>query len=827
MTSAGTQDISPTAPATTSFQQKEITTAQAGGNSEPDSNGVSFSVPSGALNSDVTAQLTALVAVGELPQALQENYTLDSPFYSVSTQNQDSGTGLATLTFPALNAKSQILAVIDDRYPILLNIKPQDGKLTVRTHLGAGDVDGLPPIGTSDPGGSIYYAVITPKGDLGSISADLVIPVDSQWQQTNTNTNCSPEIIKSRDAGFACRANSSGSVVVSYNASLGMTGNDVDNVVNKIEVMMKTYADLGFTSARSWPDAPMIVVVADRSGDPIYKNLSGVIYLPVDIARDIERSGNALWHEMGHWVQNKSYNMTLAYWSDAKKWWIEVSAENMVMLAAPDYIKNNMDTYGTITAEDNSQALTNSPYQWTTDLYVHAQLVKLNMCESGCPLSQKSFVEAINNGIYPYSDESKQAALTANLDEYARYLLGVSPLKANTSISLLAVASQANYGQGVSISFSNTKGSFYILQDGNAPQVTVQKKNGWNNLVFSVPIQKDGVYPLEILSGIKGQSAGLPAMLTISPGAPFYYRLDNGDVEYNDGSKQIVLGPIHLTMGISDLRLVALSKTGEQSFNGRLEVIDLKGAWAIEPGEMVSKNIVCSGDAETLAFSQDLAKSFAMLSGIFTLFGDMTPNATDGSSLDWTSVAGRQSSGIDSAGFSMKGTALITENGVKLQTGLEMSPPTSSSSTKMPPLVAVPGLAMLALLPAGKIRQIRDGKKRKLAIIMIIGFVGLLLVGCVGLSITGTINSDMTITGLQYVGGTEKVTIAFGQPMTGDPIWRITDGTATYQINLTIIPKSLDGQGYDTSKTAICSGPATFKITGGIYPDVTVLLPAD
>ncbi|MBK8935421.1 MAG: hypothetical protein IPM76_24510 [Chloroflexi bacterium] len=61
--------------------------------------------------------------------ALEETYSIDSPFVSVTTTGLNDGVGKAILRLPAPNPNSQLVAVIDDVYLAILNVSPQDGYL--------------------------------------------------------------------------------------------------------------------------------------------------------------------------------------------------------------------------------------------------------------------------------------------------------------------------------------------------------------------------------------------------------------------------------------------------------------------------------------------------------------------------------------------------------------------------------------------------------------------------------------------------------------------------------------------------------------------------
>jgi hypothetical protein len=817
----------PSAPqaAKTTFQKMGVTTAKGDGSPVVDAHGVALTVPPGSLSEGLAGQMTALKIQGQLSQVLENSYTLDTPFYAITTQGQNDAIGRSTLIFPAANPQSRIVEVIDQEYIALLNVHPENDKLTIRAPMSPAEPKDLTKDGKIGPGGSVYYAVITPKSGGTSDVPSGVKMVNWVQPQTTSGVDCTPAQIRRYSLSKLCRTNAAGTVIVLYPSDLGLTANEGDLVVQEVETRMKTYADLGFTAAKLNPDAPLEVIVTPAGGDPYYQVSNEIIYLPLDIAKDMPGKGKSLWHEMGHWIQDVSYNMTWAFWNGNKRWWMEVAAENMVMLADPGYITDNMDTYGTITDSSNSLAFADSPYQWPADFYVHSQLVKVNMCDSGCPLSRSSFIEAINKGTYPYDDSGIQEKLTANLDDYARYLLGAAPIKANTAISLTAVQSQRAYGQTVNISKS-TKGNFAITHNGNPPQLVKETKNGTDSLVFQVALQKDGVYPLEITSGSQGKYSGMPAMLTIAAGTPLYYRLDNGEVQYDDGTKELILGPIHTTFGIGTLRLVAFSKTGSQTFSAHLDVIDLKGAWVIQNAGVVNNGVTCStsGTDNGTTDTANFIAIFPLLSNIMTATGDMTPD-TSGPSLDWSLVPARLPAGFKSDQFSFKGTALIGTDGVELQSEVDL-PEQKSTSQNLPPVAAGPGLAIVACLPAAALSRRAAGKKgRYLALALTLLLAGLFLTGCFGLGIYGATGADVKITGMQYVGGDQKASWTVGlngQLPAEKPIWAITQGTATYQVHGVLEVKSSDDHGKDTTGTTTCTGPITYKITGGIYPDLTI-----
>ena len=805
------------------FNQDTTLTVKAGDSPVQDKHGISLQVPAAALPSDsAVAQLTTFNTGGALAQALDDSYKLETPFYEVSVQGQSDGAGLADLSFPASSPQSRLLVVVDQQYAALLDVKPQDGKLTAGARLGPSDLSGPKPAGSLIASGSIYYAVVTPKKAAGAPS---IIPASRNVSQAETGKDCSPISLRAATIFQRCRSNQAGTVMVIFPFRSDLTYFDADHVAQEVESAMVNYAGKGFTAAKLSTSSPMLVVVSDGYSSPEYNFKNGVIYLPPDIPTKLSTENTSLWHEMAHWIQNQVYSLAWARVRSAKGWWMDVSAEMMVMLLKPDYIAGNMATYGTITKSDGATlALQSAPYQWPADFYVHAQLVMVNMCDSGaCPLTGAGFVEAINKGTYPFEDSSAQEKLTGNLEDYATYLLGKPPLKANAAISLAAVQTQNSYGQTVTVSKTN-KSDLSYNQNGIAPQVQKEAKEGLDNLVINAPIEKDGVYPLQITSGSQGKYTGIPVILVVAPGVAFDYRLDGGEIQVNDGSKELTIGPIHAGLGITTVRLVAYSKTGGQSFQARIEPVDLKGAWVIIPTTLVSNNINCvGGDASNPPpQSAGVAQMGATYFGIIGAMGDMQPDAS-GLSLDWSMVSSRLPADIKPDQFTFKATALVGSDGIKLQGELAIPKPTAQRS----PLPFEPAsLAVALLLPAAWLKRISKSKKgRWLGLACVFLLLAFALAGCFGFAMYGSFGADIKITKLEYSGGEGKATWTIGSPIDGKPVWTIAKGTATYPINFTVETSTDDANGKTTTTTDVCTGSAEYEVNGGIYQDITVIIP--
>ncbi|MBE0696723.1 MAG: hypothetical protein IH586_07355, partial [Anaerolineaceae bacterium] len=518
----------------------------------------------------------------------------DTPFYSLTASGKDDPPGTLTLAFPAKNPNSRLLAVIDGDYLVELGQVPQNGSLSVQTRAAPVDTGGVEPPQGYDGNGSIFYTVITPKSSSRLPSSAQMIAVHRQADERN----CIPDLSIIGGAAInLCRQNPAGTLQVMLPTTKRDLVPQVDIMVDKIEGVMKKYYDLGFTSAQLSHNAPMLVRVSTKITSPSYYPLNGVLYIPVDtVARIATLPPTDVYHEMAHWIQAVKYSTRLAYWSGEKTWWLETSAENMVMLVEPAYVGGNLTTYGAISAADNSLAFQAEPYQWPGDFYVQAQLVKINLCDSpACPLSPASFAKAISEGSYPLMDGAKKSQVSANLKDYAFYLLGKPPASSNTAIPLNSlVKSGEGYGEYVRVTRnSNTDLKFDF--NGANPQMRQDSQNGKDAVAIEAKIHKDGVYPLMVLGG-QGKNPGLPVELVIEPGAPFYYTQDDGELKYSDGSKELKLVPIHGEMGIKKIRLVAVGETGGEVFKARVQPLELEGAWVVMvSGVNTAGGLTCTG----------------------------------------------------------------------------------------------------------------------------------------------------------------------------------------------------------------------------------------
>jgi hypothetical protein len=780
--------------------------------------GVSVQIGPAALGDGVTAELSQWEIDPSWRQALEQAYTIDAPFVSLAATGANDSQGRAVLRLPAASPDSRLVAIIDNTYLAVLDVTPQDGFLETAVRLGPSNSDTIEQVGSLTPGGSLQVTVLTPRSTV-AVKSHLGKPALANGR------SCGIDMDPNFGRITHCRQSGDGKVQVNFLWGIGFSDDQGDQLADAIVTAMTRYGDeLGFTAAKLTPQSPMQVVVETRSGDPRYKSLNGVIYLPVDAAQGmIGGTAYDTLHEMAHWIQDEAYNMAWAYWSGGKTWWLETAAENMVMLHDPAYIPQNLITYGAITTGDNQLAWQQSPYQWPGDFYVQAQLVKLNMCDDTavCPLSEKSFTAAINAGTYPYDSADAQSKLSANQDAYAQYLLGTAPGSSNTAMPLgEPVTSGDSYGEFIQIA-QTTKSDYDLSFNGVAPQMQKASDDLGETVTIAAVLQKDGVYPLRVSSGFQGRNPGLPVKLTIQPGTPFWYRVGSDAPQFNDGSEELVLQPIHLTLGLPGVRLVALGKAGGETFQATVSQIDLQGAWLVIPGEPINDNITCVNNTESDSINITLnSQSLLMLPTYFDMLGDYRPDVA-GNGLTWeenTSRTPAEAASYMGSDLHFEGAVLPGVDKIQMQNSFEWVRAISQAPARpqWPPLLF--GLAMV--VPG--VWGLHRGRKRPYASLVSFVLVIFLLAGCAGFNMWGTVTSDTQFTEVEYLGGEAVPVIGADSLPDAPPLWKLR-GTADYTVDF-YVEASADTE--DSSATAVshCSGTATYNVEAQIFKDIVVNL---
>lgn len=107
-----------------------------------------------------------------------------------------------------------------------------------------------------------------------------------------------------------------------------------------------------------------------------------------------------------------------------------------------------------------------------------------------------------------------------------------------------------------------------------------------------------------------------------------------------------------------------------------------------------------------------------------------------------------------------------------------------------------------------------------------IGLMALSLAGCFVYVFYGSVEADIKITRFNFLGGTGKATWTISRPVSGNPIWVFEEGTATYPVELMMDVTATDTKGKETDFHEVCSGTIVYAVSGGVYEDITVIVPS-
>ena len=116
--------------------------------------GVSVQLSPDSLTPGVEAELSQRAISPEWRQALEQTYTIETPFVSLAATGFNDGQGRATLQLTAASANSRLALVIDNTYISLLDIVPSAGHLETAVRLGPSESGGVEQVGSLAPGGS-------------------------------------------------------------------------------------------------------------------------------------------------------------------------------------------------------------------------------------------------------------------------------------------------------------------------------------------------------------------------------------------------------------------------------------------------------------------------------------------------------------------------------------------------------------------------------------------------------------------------------------------------------------------------------------------------
>jgi hypothetical protein len=792
------------APLTMTLTPQEQTIVAPDGQPHTDSHGASLIVPADILEEAAHVELIASSAQGTLADALSRDFTIETPFYAIVADND--GRGRASLTLPAATPDSRVAVVIDTTYLAILDTQPVNGVLHVEAAVTPKTLPDTPVPGTTRDG-SIHYVVLraksgsaaSPAGTGSALGLNLAPrrAYAAEASQTNTYMSCLALFTRSSQ-----RCRTDGRVYVMWLGEALLETTHVDAIIAQTSGIMKAYADKGFTAAGS--NASLWIVVDRSVSAPQYSIRSEVIYLPLDSATSItgDKARRELAHELFHWIQDEAYAMTAAALSGAKTWWLETTAENGVFLIDNGALEYNLQHYGQTTSMGAMLGFQAAPFTWGRNdeaRYVHAQLLKVNMCEysTDCPISEKDMIWAINRGRYPLNNAAAQAKILAHLDDYARYLLGAAPERTNTSIPLHETVRVGDaFGDIIQISRA-PKSEFSLSTSSGSPQIVDKKPEG-RPLEYHInaPIEQGGVYPLQVISGQSVQRGypGWPVMLMIEPGIELLYRQGDEPVKHHDGQDQLILGPIHRTMGYPIVRVVALGRNESNTFKATVRIVDLQGDWVLIPGKTIRNAVVCTPDGGSpTSNTSGTPDAFLAATGVYEWDGPnklifrMDPSALPP---EYTTVP-----------FELEGSVVIGPDNIQGRQRLAIDDPAVSDAHPVTMALAFPLIGALVW-----------SSRRRIVLALVLLLLGALLAGCVGIGITGSVETGYKLTKLEYIGKGD---------VQGEPIWRISGGTATTSVDLTITTQVADPFSDKPPEEQVmqCKGQVETEMVIEIYKD--------
>ena len=133
-------------------------------------NGVVVQIGPESLDDGVEATLNQWDIDPSWRQALEQLYTIETPFVSLAATGVNDGQGRAMLRLPAAGPDSRLAAVIDNTYIALLEVPPQDGYLETAVRLGPMETGDVEQVGSLVPGGSLQYSVLTPRSSAAAFT---------------------------------------------------------------------------------------------------------------------------------------------------------------------------------------------------------------------------------------------------------------------------------------------------------------------------------------------------------------------------------------------------------------------------------------------------------------------------------------------------------------------------------------------------------------------------------------------------------------------------------------------------------------------------------
>lgn len=601
-----------------------------------------------------------------------------------------------------------------------------------------------------------------------------------------------------------------GSITVSWTEPGLLDTETATAVLTAAQLGMQRYRDLKLTAAAISRDNPLRIAVQAGDDSPAYSWKTGTVWIGAVAAKKLvgsdvgvtPESRLELWHELFHWIEDEQYYMGWARINGDYTWWLETAAEVGVGLIDANGMERNATLYGRSTLDDMRTLVTQvSPYQWiTSEQYGQALMVRANICDDGCPLTEQTFVAAINAGTYPLQDAATRAKVRKNMQRYATYLLTGRAPGLDTNAPLAAGVN----GDFVALTTSATE-PWALRTNSYSPQI--DKTAG----TISAPLATDSAYPLLVASAPAASAAtgtslppGQPATLTVDAGVELVYTLEDGKVRHHDGSGPLVITPIHANLGEPMVRIVAFTKDAPATFTAHIEPLDLSGDWVftMKGGKLVSNTCAGEDDDASGVAGEDV---LSQLTRFMAPRGSYDPLDEDlPGDLEWTLDPG-QDLVIEKGSPAVTYEATLTVEPTQVTAHIELGIPVAGKG-KGQGLLG-PALAAVVILPFGAFAM---RHRRKLLAGMALLVVASLASGCAGIGLSGTITTDLAFTKLESMG--QKVPEK-------KPTWKLSGGKGTLVMDLDIEVETTDAKGNTTKTKEHCVATVSLKSVGSLYRD--------
>ncbi len=810
-----------------------------GGGAVQDDQGVSISIPEGSLANGQQAYLERAKLSPGMQADIEKAYKVDSLLYAVNLKNGEDGTGRVDLNLPAPSPDARLAVLVDDRYLGILETPAEDGVFHVSPGLivpAGGQGYPEPDSGAQTPN---RYLVVTPKSGTTLVPQETMKLASFARASLAETKACISEFWTVNH----CLRNAEGSVYVFWENDVPASLKDqeylrIEDTIASIADIMGQYQQKGFTAAAISPSNPAYLIVEAGATEPYYSFKTGNVYLPWDIIGGISEPTNqcSIAHEFFHWIEDEEYVMGTAALSNAKSWWLEVSAENGSFMLYPACIDQNLSKYGIVTTQANVLGFQAAPFLWDGSeqaRYIHALPFYLSLCDggAGCALSREDWAQAINSGTYPMEGGAATAYMS-NAKDLGLYLLGAAPQQSRLDAEIPpSAASGSHYGDYLILKLGGKSIWDYGMTTNqfNASSPT--------EVVVTAKIEQGGVYPLWVgngtgtpMGGVSGRT-GLPALLEIQPGPAFWIRQDQNEPVFYPAGTGLKIGSISDKLGTGKARIVAVAPEGAGTFQAKVTLADFSGDWIAVGSKGVITPVNCEGyspsEGNTLGNGPD------ELLGFFSGYGEYVNPTVDEANLNlvWQ--------GSLPEGLTGSSEVTVAPDKITLHYRIEIPKQADTSSLdQIPGIKAIrqslpgqerngPGNPLLALLPgapllAGAAWFRRRRKNTWLGVVLLVILGSVLLYGCVGIGIWGNIDTTYTFNRAEYVGPQPGTASTDGN---AQAIWKLSDGNVKYDIDLTMTVSSDDADGNTTETELPCVLTATGSATASIVPEGSVTPP--